>query len=179
MEKKKVVSKLEDVIESIGIAEQIDRTPKAIAEYLYKQLDALMWLSTQPQMPILPIADSSFPFFETCTPIAKSGDNALIDEFVDKMYALYPTKCPKRNTSLGKSRKDKIKIRRLLKTYSQKEIERVIRHEVDSNYGINYMKNFSTFLNNFPDPNEVETKDVDTSMSKTSDVVIINGQVYK
>lgn len=109
----------------------------------------------------------------------KSSIEKVVNEFVDAMYALYPTKCPKRNASLGKSRKDKIKIRRLLKTYSQEEIERVIRHEVDNNYGVNYMKNFSTFLNNFPDPNEVETKDVDTPMSKTSDVVIINGQVYK
>lgn len=179
MEKKKVVSKLEDVIESIGIAEQIDRTPKAIAEYLYKQLDALMWLSTQPQMPILPIADGSFPLFEDCTPIAKSGDNALIDEFVDKMYALYPTKCPKRNTSLGKSRKDKVKIKRLLKTYSQEEIERVIRHEVDSNYGINYMKNFSTFLNNFPDPSTLDDVKVEASSACKGDVVVIGGVVYK
>lgn len=179
MEKKKVVSKLEDVIESIGIAEQIDRTPKAIAEYLYKQLDALMWLSTQPQMPILPIADGSFPLFEACTPISKSGDNALIDEFVDKMYALYPTKCPKRNTSLGKSRKDKVKIKRLLKTYSQEEIERVIRHEVDSNYGVNYMKNFSTFLNNFPDPSAITEVKVEASSSSKNDVVVIGGVVYK
>ena len=179
MEKKKVVSKLEDVIESIGIAEQIDRTPKAIAEYLYKQLDALMWLSTQPQMPILPIADGSFPLFEACTPISKSGDNALIDEFVDKMYALYPTKCPKRNTSLGKSRKDKVKIKRLLKTYSQEEIERVIRHEVDSNYGVNYMKNFSTFLNNFPDPNEGYTTEPTASSGQASDKIIIGGIEYK
>lgn len=179
MEKKKVVSKLEAVIESIGIADQIDRTPKAIAEYLYKQLDALMWLSTQPQMPILPIADGSFPFFEACTPMAKSGDNALIDEFVDKMYALYPTKCPKRNTSLGKSRKDKVKIKRLLKTYSQEEIERVIRHEVDSNYGINYMKNFSTFLNNFPDPSTLDDVKVEASSACKGDVVVIGGVVYK
>lgn len=174
MEKKKVVSKLESVIESIGIADQIDRTPKAIAEYLYKQLDALVWLSTQPQIPILPIADGSFPFFEACTPIAKSGDNALVDEFVDKMYALYPTKCPKRNASTGKSRKDKDRIKRLLKVYTEEQIEQVIRTEVDNNYGVNYMKNFSTFLNNFPEPS-TETPKVESK----KDELWINGVKYQ
>lgn len=177
MEKKKVVSKLESVIESIGIADQIDRTPKAIAEYLYKQLDALVWLSTQPQMPILPIADGSFPFLEACTPIAKSGDNALVDEFVDKMYALYPAKCPKRNASTGKSRKDKDRIKRLLKVYTEEQIEQVIRAEVDNNYGVNYMKNFSTFLNNFPEPS-AETPKVESKKDE-NEGFYLNGVFYK
>jgi hypothetical protein len=94
------------------------------------------------------------------------------------MYALYPTKCPKRNTSLGKSRKDKVKIKRLLKTYSQEEIERVIRNEVENNYGVNYMKNFSTFLNNFPDPNEMSANS-EPSTTTTSDKVVFNGVEYK
>lgn len=78
-----------------------------------------------------------------------------VKDFVDRMYKLYPTRCPVRNTTLGKSHKDKERIKRLLKTYSQEDIERVIRHEVDEKYGKSYMSNFSTFLNNFPDPSEL------------------------
>lgn len=111
--------------------------------------------------------------------VERDTRNDDVNKFVDKMYALYPTKCPKRNTSLGKSRKDKVKIRRLLKTYSQEEIERVIRHEVDSNYGVNYMKNFSTFLNNFPDPNEVERAKVSSHTTSATDVVMFDGIIYK
>lgn len=77
------------------------------------------------------------------------------DEFVERMYKLYPTRCPVRNVYLGKCYKDKERIKRLLKTYSQEDIERVIKHEIDEKYGKSYMSNFSTFLNNFPDPSEL------------------------
>ena len=83
------------------------------------------------------------------------ADDTDTDEFIERMYALYPTKCPKRNTSLGKSYKDKDRLRKLLKRYSFEEIERVIRYEVESKYEVSYMQNFSTFLNNFPDPDTV------------------------
>ena len=33
------------------------------------------------------------------------------------------------------------------------EIERVFKHEIEEKYEKQYMQNFSTFLNNFPDPN--------------------------
>lgn len=85
----------------------------------------------------------------------KENSKKEVDDFVDRMYKLYPTRCPVRNTTLGKSHKDKERIKRLLKTYSQEDIERVIRHEVDEKYGKSYMSNFSTFLNNFPDPSEL------------------------
>ena len=75
------------------------------------------------------------------------------DDFVEMIYSLYPTKCPKRGTSLGKSTKDKNRIRKLLKTYTKEQIEMVVRKEIGDKYGISYMQNFSTFLNNFPDPN--------------------------
>ena len=87
--------------------------------------------------------------------INKNGDAQQDADFVEQMYKLYPTRCPVRNTTLGKSHKDKERIKRLLKTYSQEDIERVIRHEVDEKYGKSYMSNFSTFLNNFPDPSEL------------------------
>lgn len=97
--------------------------------------------------------------------------------FVDMIYSMYPTRCPKRNASLGKSRKDKVRIKRLLKTYTREEIEQVVRLEVEANYGVNYMKNFSTFLNNFPEPSNYAVKTV--TQATSSDTLIINGQVYK
>lgn len=85
----------------------------------------------------------------------KKADND-VDEFVDRMYALYPAKCPKRGAYLGKSQKDKAKIKSLLKTYSESDIEFVIRWEIAQKYNKAYMLNFSTFLNNFPDPTQIE-----------------------
>ena len=88
--------------------------------------------------------------------IPKKKADADADEFVDRMYALYPAKCPKRGTSLGKTQKDKGRIKSLLKTYSESDIEFVIRWEIEQKYGKAYMSNFSTFLNNFPDPTQID-----------------------
>ena len=85
----------------------------------------------------------------------KKADND-VDEFVDRMYALYPAKCPKRGAYLGKSQKDKVKIKSLLKNYSESDIEFVIRWEIEQKYNKAYMLNFSTFLNNFPDPTQID-----------------------
>lgn len=114
---------------------------------------------------------------------SKKNDDEQV--FIDKIYALYPTKCPKRGTSLGKSRKDKERIKRLLKLYSMDEIEKVVKHEIEEKYEKQYMQNFSTFLNNFPDPTTIESGDffggVDIAQgdSKTSTQVVIGGQIYR
>ena len=94
----------------------------------------------------------------------KKADND-VDEFVDRMYALYPAKCPKRGAYLGKSQKDKAKIKSLLKTYSESDIEFVIRWEIAQKYNKTYMLNFSTFLNNFPDPTQIEGYNESTNTS--------------
>ena len=83
----------------------------------------------------------------------KSSTKKEVDEFIERMYLSYPTHCPKRNTSLGKTKKDKERIKKLLKCYSMKEIESVFNREIEEKYNKQYMQNFSTFLNNFPDPN--------------------------
>lgn len=85
----------------------------------------------------------------------EKGDND-VDAFVEHIYAMYPSKCPKRNISLGKSTKDKDRIRKLLKQYSREQIEQVVAYEVQSKYNKSYMSNFSTFLNNFPDPSCID-----------------------
>ena len=109
---------------------------------------------------------------------AEPNNNQLIDDFVDKIYKLYPTTCPMRNSPLGKSSKDKERIRRLLKSYSMADIERVVRNEVETKFGKAYMQNFATFLNNFPDPTLIvgNGSGVESGESKK---VIINGVEYR
>ena len=82
-----------------------------------------------------------------------------------------------RNSPLGKSSKDKERIRRLLKSYSMADIERVVRNEVETKFGKAYMQNFATFLNNFPDPTLIGGNGgAENSDSKK---VIINGVEYR
>lgn len=109
-----------------------------------------------------------------------STKNEEVKAFIDAMYALYPAKCPKRGTSLGKSSKDKDRIKKLLKTYKMHEIEKVIKYEIEEKYGKQYMQNFSTFLNNFPDPNSIffsEVVVVDNTISKDG-MVNEKGEVW-
>ena len=83
-----------------------------------------------------------------------------------------------RNSPLGKSSKDKERIRRLLKSYSMADIERVVRNEVETKFGKAYMQNFATFLNNFPDPTLIDGKN-SGGESGESKKVIINGVEYR
>ena len=74
-------------------------------------------------------------------------------EFVDYIYNLYPSKCPKRDKYLGKNANDKVLILKLLTKYTKEQVEAGVKREIEDRYGKCYMRNFSTFLNNFPDPN--------------------------
>lgn len=156
----------------VQFRDDLNFPPQAIAEYLYEHIMSLCKISNT----IIVKKEEISPELDLVIEDKPKDDG--INEFVDKMYALYPTKCPKRNTSLGKSMKDKARIKALLKTYTKEQIEQVIRNEVDSNYGVNYMKNFSTFLNNFPDPTGSDCATAHT-MTQKEDVVIINGVCYR
>ena len=88
----------------------------------------------------------------------KSGCNVFVsdeDVFIDSIYAMYPSKCPVRGTSLSKTHADKKRIKALMRTYTREQIRAVVEREVSNKLGKYSMKNFSTFLNNFPDPNEM------------------------
>ena len=110
-----------------------------------------------------------------------SSKKAEIADFVERMYQLYPSRCPKRDTCLGKSFKDKDRIKNLLKLYTMEQIEKVIRYEVDTKYGKCRMYNFSTFLNNFPDPTQIDCGEysIRTEDSEDSNKVIISGVEYR
>lgn len=82
-------------------------------------------------------------------------DKEVIDEeeaFVEEIYKMYPTKCPKRNKPLGKCEKNRAQIRTLMKRYTKEQIRSVVEHELSEKLGKDYLKNFTTFLNQFPDP---------------------------
>lgn len=154
MDKKEVIKSLLEVVDKFDLATMAGVKNEALASYLYACVENLSKVN------------------------GVRVDDSDVEEFIDRMYALYPAKCPKRGTSLGKSYKDKDRIRKLLKRYSFEEIERVIQHEVESKYDISYMQNFSTFLNNFPDPETVAEPSVETSLQQ-GQVLIIDGQEYR
>ena len=80
------------------------------------------------------------------------------DTVINNIYSLYPTKCEKRKSSTGKSKKDKFKIEKLLKEYSEKELIYISKRYVEETTPNGYLMNYSTFLNNLPDYTEEETK---------------------
>ena len=154
MDKKEVIRSLLEVVDKFDLATMAGVKNEALAGYMYACVESLSKVN------------------------GVRVDDSDVEEFIDRMYALYPAKCPKRGTSLGKSYKDKDRIRKLLKRYSFEEIERVIQHEVESKYEKSYMQNFSTFLNNFPDPETVAEPSVETSLQQ-GQVLIIDGQEYR
>jgi len=74
---------------------------------------------------------------------------------IDEIYKAYPSKCHLDGRSLGKCSKDKTTIKRMLKKYSKYQMIRSIElylEECLSNEKFKpRFKNFSTFLNQFPD----------------------------
>lgn len=81
-----------------------------------------------------------------------NDDKDGVEEAINRIYAIYPTKCPVSGRGTGKSSKDKKKIEILLRTRTEEEIAETIRQYLsDCAAHQSYIKNFSTFLNNFPD----------------------------
>ena len=174
MEKKKIIKELAHAINALELEIEFNNDAKVIAEYLFKQLDILKWAQQHQYKADITAMEMCSAPSEISLPLETTiADD--VNDFVDKMYSIYPATCPKRNTSTGKSRKDKERIKRLLRTYTREQIEQVIRNEVEANFGVNYMKNFSTFLNNFPDP----TTQGNTTVVNDTHELIINGVKYQ
>lgn len=71
---------------------------------------------------------------------------------VNRLYALYPTKCPVSGRATGKSSKDKHKLEILLRTNTEEKLAGIIKRYIkESTEQQSYVKNFATFLNNLPD----------------------------
>jgi len=86
--------------------------------------------------------------------------DTVIDNDIKEIYSLYPSKCPIKKTSTGKSAKpNKAKIKSVLKNISADELKLTIkRYIAECEKSKTYIKNFSTFLNNIPDYSEDEVK---------------------
>lgn len=108
-------------------------------------------------------------------------DSNLVSKQVDELYDMYPTKCPKRNVSLGKSFKCKDKLKKLIKQYGYEMLKFTINKECEEKYGKSYMSNFSTFLNNLPDYGYVKSESNEASevTDNKSNDININGVTYK
>lgn len=159
---------LTQLLDKYKVGEKTNTSNEFLAQYIMSSINSLEGLVNN----IIKREEVSLLIDED-----KFNDN----DFVEEMYKLYPSKCPKRQSYLGKTQKDKDRIKKLLKKYSKEDIERVIRNEIDTKYGISYMQNFSTFLNNFPDPQTIEFKSINNVQndSEGSKQLIINGQLYR
>lgn len=81
------------------------------------------------------------------------------DNIIEEIYKEYPSKCPIKGSSTGKTKKNKDKIRQLLKDHSPDELKKIITWYIsDCKKSNTFIKNLGTFLNNLPDIEEVETK---------------------
>jgi len=91
----------------------------------------------------------------------KEIDSSALKDAVERIYGLYPTKCPISGRATGKSSKDKQRIESLLKKGLTEEMlsETIKRYIEESKTSVSYIKNFSTFLNNIPDYSQQKTKD--------------------
>lgn len=159
MYSKKLFEDLTVIIDGLSLDSKLKMPKEAIATYLIDSLTSLAKI------------------------IKVRPEASIEDDFVDRMYAMYPPKCPKRGAMLGKSHKDKERIKKLLKIYTMDQIEAVFKREIEEKYDKQYMQNFSTFLNNFPDPNAVEQDlfvvgDI-ASDSTTEQKLIIGGVEYR
>ena len=176
MEKKKVIKELSKVLSELGLESELQMQSKQIAEYLYKQLEIISWVHKEKADAV---ALSLLVETSPAKDIIKAETDNSVNDFVDRMYEIYPSKCPKRNASTGKSRKDKDRIKRLLKVYTEEQIEQVIRAEVDEKYEKQYMQNFSTFLNSIPFRSDDLFESGKVAVKKYENEIIINGVTYK
>ena len=103
----------------------------------------------------LPADEILAAVMDATAPKEKSESQKPDPDVVERIYKLYPTKCPVSGRPLGKCSKNKKQIETLLKTRTPEDIELTMRdYIVDCKNHNTYLKNFSTLLNQFPDKKE-------------------------
>ena len=80
-------------------------------------------------------------------------DKAKLKEQSEALYKSYPTRCDVRDSSTGKNSSDKEKLTSLIKLHGYEYVDRAISFYVkDCKKSATMLKNFSTLLNNLPEP---------------------------
>lgn len=95
-----------------------------------------------------------------------------VDEAIQSIYKMYPTKCHS-GRSTGKSEANKKKINRLLKMYTVAHIVEAIKYYLNNAKATtSYLSNFATFLNNLPDIDELTSDDRHVGFSEEKKIEI-------
>lgn len=102
-----------------------------------------------------------------------------IREAAERLYSMYPSRCPVSRRATGKSSKDKERLERLLKAHTEEELAyKIKRYVKECTEQDSYIKNFATFLNNLPDysdtTNETTTK-TEQQPKKASGFILSSG----
>ncbi len=86
----------------------------------------------------------------------KKEDNKIKAESIERLYSLYPTKCPTRGATLKSASKDKKAIDKALKLHTEEQLTIMLTKYVEecTNTKI-YMKAQATFYNNLPDVEQI------------------------
>lgn len=104
---------------------------------------------------------------------ANSITKALDSQEVEKVYKHYPSRCPVKDRSTGKSRKDKEKIKKLLKQMlSEQLMELIDLYVKDCIRTGTPIKNLYTFLNNLPEKEELTASSQQGNLQDSFDFVL-------
>ncbi len=117
---------------------------------------------------------------EVLTNEVLTTNNSLVF-FIDAaelVYKSYPTKCPIKGSSTGKSTEDKKKILSILKSKkytAEKLIEIINWYIADCKKTNTFVKNLSTFLNKIPDTDTSETPEEKINVEEAKSMLMRNG----
>lgn len=81
----------------------------------------------------------------------------MINPEIEEIYNLYPSKCPVSYRSTGKNKRNIEQIKKAIDSLSISYVrDSITLYIQDCTKSNTYIKNFSTFLNNIPDPEELK-----------------------
>lgn len=168
------VIKTRKILEKIGLIQQIKRidnkTGKVIGWFI--KINYIWSKKKETQIPLVQKVDIPEGGLQDTNALNVNNINALnvnkemlkkkeINESIERIYKKYPTKCPIKLTSTNKCSNNKIKIRGLLREKKEDDIIKVINDYLEeSKKNKRWIKNFGTFLNQFPEPEEYDIENM-------------------
>lgn len=150
------VIKTRKCLEDIGLIQQIKRINKKgqiIGWYI--KINYVWSKEKTSQIPLIQKVEKPEGGFQDTNALSVNNINALnaINEFIN----CYPTQCPIRKSSTKRSVYNKNKLNRIIKEKGIINCKKIIYLYLDDCKRTNtYIKNFSTFINNFPSLEDFE-----------------------